>query len=124
MGRDAFPRAEKVEGHCQYKTDRSNSVRRFSINADDQLKVILYKGKPRILYGGRRMWHVGGEQFHSNRIMGPAKARALIAWLASYVAMVEKQDPAIVTFVDSKASANRIKRNLDELARLFGVKNG
>ena len=61
------------------------------------------------------------KQFHTTQVISPSEARRLIGWLARYIAYSDP-DPISLAIAESKAHANGVIRNQDQIAKELGMK--
>jgi hypothetical protein len=95
--------------------------RRFSINVSDKLCVVHHKGRWVVALTHDQGWE---SRFWQNQTINRTQALQLIGFLSDYVNLVKPTD-ATKLKASTKASANRIVKNTNELTgAAVGVNNG
>ena len=112
-----FQATEKIHGrHHEYRRlgCGAKNCARFGGN---YFQLVKHKNQIRAIL----IEHREQKNFHTVQVISPSEARRLVGWLARYIAYSDP-DPISLAIAETKAHANGVMRNQDQIAKELGIK--
>lgn len=111
-----FQSTEKVKGKSYHYRRLGNGAMNCARFGGNYFQLVKHKGNVRALLLDERC----DREFHTSQVISPSEARRLVGWLARYIAYSDP-DPISLAIAETKAHANGVMRNQDQIAKELGL---